>query len=132
VIELGQFELNRIDAGARVSVAARDMSALEAAIDDERVVALRLEHGNEFALQFRRATRTICRAEVEIRQASLEQPGHVAADRMSFPQDRATVYSLDPRNFLGERAVVRAPVALDAREDFVVRRFLPFEIHRRA
>ena len=42
------------------------------------------------------------------------------------------MYCLDARNFLAKRAVVRAPEALDAREDFVVRRLLSFQVHRRA
>jgi hypothetical protein len=41
------------------------------------------------------------------------------------------MHCLDPRNFSGKRAVVRAPEVLDAREDFVVCRLLPFEVRGR-
>jgi hypothetical protein len=50
---LRQFQLHCVDAVCRVAIVTRDMAAFEAAIDDEAVIALRLQHVKQTLLQLR-------------------------------------------------------------------------------
>ena len=59
VVELRQFELDRVDAVRGGAIAARDVTALEATIDDERVLDLRREYRFESPLQWSRAARGV-------------------------------------------------------------------------
>ena len=70
---LRQFQLDRLDALLRTAIVARDVAALEATVDDEAVVGLRLEHADQSIAQGRAATVAAGRAEIEIRKATLEQ-----------------------------------------------------------
>src|SRR3982751_1057403 len=73
VVELRELELHGFDVLAGLAVVPRDVAALEAAVDDVRVLACRREHAFEPRLQCRRAARAARRAEIEIGQLSFEQ-----------------------------------------------------------
>src|SRR3546814_2625955 len=85
-------------------------------VGDETVVVLRRKHLLQARLQRRRTARAARGAEVHVRQAAIEQERQLAADRMAFPQHRAAMPGADARQFALQRLVVRAPVALDARD----------------
>ncbi len=75
---LRQFQLDRIDARVGRTVVSGLVAALEAAVDDVRVLLLRAQQRTQALLQGRRATRATGSAEIGIKQAPFEQEG---ADR---------------------------------------------------
>src|SRR3546814_5488210 len=79
-----------------------------------------------------RTARAVRGAEVQVRQAAVEQERQLAADRLAFPQHRAAVPGADARQLALQRLVVRAPVALDARAHLRLVRLTALEVHRLA
>ncbi len=132
VVALRQFQLDRIDAFARIAVLPRDIAALETAVDDKGILALCVQYANQPLLQLRRTACTAYGAQIEIRQTAVEQKRYDAADRMAFPQCDATMHGLDPCDFVRECSVIRTPIAIDPCSNFGLRRFLPRQVNRLA
>src|SRR6185295_6813646 len=100
-VELRELELHRLDARLGSAVMTGYVPALEAAVHHERVALLRLEHAREPRLQRGAARRARRGAEVEVRQAALEQERARAPDRVALPQHHAPVRGAKPRDLLG-------------------------------
>ena len=96
------------------------------------VLALPFQHRGQALLQLRPAAGAGGGAQVEVRQCAVEQERQRAADRVPFPQHRASVLAAEARQFGGERVVVRAPVGLYPCGDLRRIRRLPFAVHRLA
>src|SRR6185369_2653459 len=98
-------------------VVARDVPALEAAIDDVRVAGLLREHAGQALAQAGRAARAAGRAEVELGQRALEEPGQARLDAVPVEQHRMAVRGANAVELLSQRIVIRAPVAIATLRD---------------
>ena len=120
VRDLRQFELHGFDAGLGHAIVTRDVAALEAPVRDGRIAAMRAHARGQRLGEAGRRARAARRAEVEVRQAPVEEARHVRADRMRFPHEHAAVLALQARDLALQRVVIRQPVTVATAHDLVV------------
>src|SRR5690349_10083159 len=95
----------------------RDVTALEAPIEHRAEFAIARDRMQQRIAHRARTTRTLARAEIELRQHALEQARDLARDRVRIPQQRLAVRSSQLRELVSDAVVIRPPVLVDARRD---------------
>jgi hypothetical protein len=109
------LELQGVHAPAGRAVVARDVAALEAAVEHMAELASAANTASACALRPGAQLRPPARAQVQVRQRAFEQPGQLALDAVPVEQHRMAVRGPQARQLGGQRVVVGLPVGLAPR-----------------
>ncbi|MNQ27736.1 hypothetical protein D3C85_410000 [compost metagenome] len=117
---LAHFQLDGVYVVGRRAIVARDIAALEAAIDGPGVVGAGVQLCLDGGQDVGRAGGAVGRADVQVGQLAVEQTRQHAGDGMRFPQQHGAVLGLDTVDFSAQLRVIRLPVGLQALRAFGV------------
>src|SRR5437762_7071320 len=99
-----------MNAMLRVAIMTRHIAAGKSSVDDMRKKLGRRQHLGRKPLCFRRATRTLRGADIEIGKPSREKARHFGGDRMRVEQDRVSMTRANASDFSGQYGVVRVEI----------------------
>ncbi|KAG1441850.1 hypothetical protein G6F57_018594 [Rhizopus arrhizus] len=111
---LAHFQLDGVDVVGRRAVVARDVAALEAAVDGPGVVAAAVQLFLDRRQDVRCAGGAVGGPDVQVGQLALEQARQHAGDGMRFPQQHRTVLGLDAIQLFAQLGVIGLPIGLQA------------------